>query len=112
MGILKSKKNNKRISLQIIHKGSECIVNACLYPTGNLMYFIDCFCISLLHNILYGNCGWLNALFSKQRNCPLQFVAWKGYWKKKKEKKKEGREDQLWWLENEGGEREFQQHLR
>lgn len=32
--------------------------------------------------------------------------------RKKKEKKKEGREDQLWWLENEGGEREFQQHLR
>lgn len=58
-------------------------------------------------NILYGNCGWLNALFSTQHNCPLQFVAWKGY-----QKRKEGREEQLWWLGSQGGERESQQHLK
>lgn len=46
-GNLKSKRNNKLISLQIICKGSKCIVNVCLYPTGNLMNFIDCFCIAV-----------------------------------------------------------------
>lgn len=47
-GSLKGKEiTNKRISLQIICKGSRCIVNARLYPTGNLMNFIDCFCIAV-----------------------------------------------------------------
>lgn len=56
----------------------------------------------LLSNILYGNCGWLNALFSTRRNCPLQFVAWKGY-----QKRKEGRGEQLWWLRSKEGERKL-----
>lgn len=55
----------------------------------------------LLSNILCGNRGWLNALFSTRHNCPLQFVAWKGY-----RKRKEGREEQLCWLGSKGELRE------